>query len=246
MTVLHSSFNTPVQLHKNLQPPPRQYTTRTFASLAADTDSDDDLPIAPYDDEYDENDMLPVFSSPSPLRSSPSPLPLNTISLPLATETSHHGLLPTPDITPRARQRQLTSAVDCMVTMATLVGQWNTEWGPVSEWARRFTDEYLAAIEERRIVAFVNGILQKIRSGRVLMEDVNSVITECTLPTSPASMSPFIQLVVRLVTRLTSGVTILDDRLRTVKTLLDSAKLVCGFRDRFTYQALSLTRASSF
>lgn len=180
--------------------------------------------------------MPPVFSL-------PSPLPLNDITLPSGAESFNHDLLPGSKITPQTRQAQ--NAAECMVSIASLVNQWNGEWGPVSDWPQQFTSAYFEAIEERHTVAFINETLQKIRNGHVLMEDITFVITGSTLPTSEGALRSFMHLVVQLINKLNCGVTILEDRLRLVQNLLDSAKQVSN-SDTSTSGASSLTQVTSF
>ena len=93
------------------------------------------------------------------------------------------------------------SAVECMVTMETLVGQWNIEWGPVADWHHQFTNKYVSAVGEKTTVAFIGGIAQKVQSGKVLMDDIACVISECTLPVSKETLRAFIQLLVKLTTK---------------------------------------------
>lgn len=118
----------------------------------------DDIPIA------SDEDLDPVHRS-------PPPLPLSDLLPPSPENTHHNGILPAPEIT----LQQGKSAVECMVTMATLVGQWNIKLGPVADWPHQFTNKYVSAVGEKTTVAFIGGIAQKVQSGRVLMDDIACV-----------------------------------------------------------------------
>lgn len=170
------------------------------AAVATVDDSEEDLPIA----SYDSDDNLPPSSEPR--YSSPLPSP-------------DHTPRQSPDRTPRQSPEPTPgpfNAVNCLVTVAEFATQWNSEWGTIPQWSHQFTTRYLTAVEEMRSVEFIEGVARKARIGRALIDDIAHLISNSTLPTTVSLLRVFIELTVKITIKLIKGVTILEEKLKSV------------------------------
>lgn len=67
-----------------------------------------------------------------------------------------------------------------------------------------------------RSVEFIEGVARKARIGRALIDDIAHLISNSTLPTTVSLLRVFIELTVKITIKLIKGVTILEEKLKSV------------------------------